>query len=708
MCGLFGYCAVKHKPVNLDKFNILGWDNDIRGRDSVGRMVGSTLHKWINPKSTITNYKDYVIKFDNPTPSNLAIGHTRKASSGDKTIDHAQPIVLDIDYEGNQFAMVHNGTLYNHIELANKYNINSTGKTDSMILAEIIMNNGFDVLKEYRGAAALIIKDDRQPNTLYVFKGASKIYNDTVEEERPLYFYQESNTSMYISSREEGLFFIADNGDASNDDANTENEESLYTIQDFDNNILYTITDGQIVNEQAIDRSNVYQSKFNRSTPYYGQGNNYYPSRYNVNNNTEEFDTSRLFDYTKRGNSGNSNSPLNAESQYNKEWSKNRQVLAELTTTDDKVIQFARMRYWINDKLANGQLLLNKDGKILRAKKEPGYNVFYFYAGVMIKDKASYSAINRQLGKHKAFKESRGHTTILSTVALHPICTLVHPMDIKQYSGDMRRSVTIDKESPSALFTGEIHPYFSKYRYGFKNGDCIKIEYIGLHKYDNIIEIEDVDTTEEFILTEQASKVPENQRCNNCKGSGISPNTGKSCLLCDGAGISKTSSFYPVIIPSKNKDCSIESNTDLYTEKCKSCKGEGVIDTGKSIIVCDNCNGTGELAYYRENSKSSGSEDEEADSTIITSRLGNQGYSTRDIIEDAFDEDSFFNDEADNILADLAIFTNSNIDKLRNAGYDTIKAQILVKNLEAFRDAFSAIPDIVEDTVKIKFKNNAF
>jgi predicted glutamine amidotransferase len=700
MCGLFGYVASENKLLNWDKFNILGWDNDSRGRDSVGRMVGNEVHKWINPKSTITNYKDYVIKFNNTAASNIAIGHTRKASSGDKTIDHAQPIVLDID-DDLQFAMVHNGTLHNHVALASKYNVDPTGKTDSMILAEIIMNNGFGVLSEYRGAAAIIIKDDRVPNTLYVFRGSSKIYNGTLDGERPLYFYQESDDSMYISSKDEGLFFIADNNAEQNEDGDAE-----YAIQSFDTNILYTITNGQVVDEVEIDRSRMYQSKFNSTT--YGYGN----SNYNNNKNTVKgFDTSKLFDYTKRGNQGNDVSPLDHNKQYDKDWSLNRQFMSELTTTNTDTIQFARMRYWISEKLANGQLILNKEGKILRAKKQPGYKVFYFYAGVMVKDKASYNKLNKELGKHKYFKESKSNTSTLSKYALHPICTLVDPMEIKEFTGDMRRTFVVDPEQPTALYTGEVHPYFSKYIYNFRNGDCRRIEYIGLNKYDNIDEEDDEDTTELDNLTEAAKKVDEQYHCSNCKGSGISPNTGKMCLLCNGTGVKKMA---PISLPAttkkddvKDKDCSVKESKG----NCAACKGEGTIDTGHSLVICDECNGTGEADYYGTSSITHGTEDaesEDADAVVLESRLGNQGFSTKDAIEQAFEEDAFFNDEADNLLSDLAINVTNAIDRLQNAGYDSTKAQTLISNLTVIRERLSEIPEIVENPIKIKFKYYAF
>jgi len=197
-CGLFAYIATKdNHSFDWMKFNYLGRDNDIRGGDSIGRMIGDVSEKFVNNKKARTTYEDYVITYKNAKPSHIALGHTRKASVGGISLEKAQPIELELPNNIGKFVMVHNGTIHNWQALGKKYNVETTDKTDSMVLAQIIMENGYNVLTEYEGAAALIIRDDRTPDTLFLFKGASLQYTN-VTEERPLYCYRENENSMYI------------------------------------------------------------------------------------------------------------------------------------------------------------------------------------------------------------------------------------------------------------------------------------------------------------------------------------------------------------------------------------------------------------------------------------------------------------------------------------------------------------------------------
>ena len=153
MCGLFGYISKNPKKFNWDKFNILGFENDSRGGDSIGRVINNNVERWVNDKSTKTLYRDYVVRFKNPDIKNIkiALGHTRKASVGKASIDLAQPVVLPVNLENGDvgsFIMIHNGTLYNHEELAEKYNVSHKDVSDSMVLAEIIRDHGFSLLSE--------------------------------------------------------------------------------------------------------------------------------------------------------------------------------------------------------------------------------------------------------------------------------------------------------------------------------------------------------------------------------------------------------------------------------------------------------------------------------------------------------------------------------------------------------------------------------
>ena len=103
--------------------------------------------------------------------------------------------------------------------IAKKYDVDVIGLTvDSQMLGKIIFEKGYDVLKDYDGAAALIWAYSNEPNTLYAFKGASKAWSTSqVEEERPLFFTYTSN-GAYFSSMREPL------------DAFTNQDGTIYTV----------------------------------------------------------------------------------------------------------------------------------------------------------------------------------------------------------------------------------------------------------------------------------------------------------------------------------------------------------------------------------------------------------------------------------------------------------------------------------------------
>lgn len=99
--------------------------------------------------------------------------------------------------------------------LLNKFNVKTEEtrtKIDSEILLEILYNSkNFKVLSEYNGTAALVFINLNEPDCVWVWKGASRSYthaNADVTEERPLFYYQETPNSLYISSIEDSLLTI--------------------------------------------------------------------------------------------------------------------------------------------------------------------------------------------------------------------------------------------------------------------------------------------------------------------------------------------------------------------------------------------------------------------------------------------------------------------------------------------------------------------
>lgn len=272
MCGLFGWVGRNPKTFDKHKFDILGIMNETRGKDSCGISVDGDIMVGVD-KTKI--YRDWlaITNYNVPTTIPIVLGHTRYATFGMHTTDNAHPFGFGKNNDEYDFIGVHNGSLLNDVEIADKRAIpitteklvqyethtanTSRTKIDSEILLECLYRDkNFKVLSEYNGAAALLFYNTAEPNVLYAFHGASPLKDGEPQAyiERPLFYYAESKYSLYISSLEESLFAIG---------GNSEN------VAEFDTNVVYKITAGNI--EQAelfnISRKKNYQKEGFPSIP---------------------------------------------------------------------------------------------------------------------------------------------------------------------------------------------------------------------------------------------------------------------------------------------------------------------------------------------------------------------------------------------------------------------------------------------------------
>lgn len=273
MCGIAAWSGKNVKDFDLNKLGILGIFNEKRGTHSCGMAVDFKIGCGVDNTKV---FKDFMqtASFKAPVRTPVVIAHTRHSTGGLKDVYNAHPFGFGLvkKHQCHKFVGVHNGSLMNHSDLAEKYGVSTTGvksdnttirhKIDSEILLESIYKSGnYNVLNDYKGAAALVFTSHREPNVMYCYHGASKSYaysTDGMEEERPLFYWQESKNSVYVSSMENSLIAIG---------------AKPNQIKSFELNRVYKITDGNVNTaiKYKVDRTNVYKNKSaaTRTQEYY-------------------------------------------------------------------------------------------------------------------------------------------------------------------------------------------------------------------------------------------------------------------------------------------------------------------------------------------------------------------------------------------------------------------------------------------------------
>lgn len=502
MCGIFAWAGKDPKKFNKAKFDIQGIYNDARGGDSCGITTDGEIYYGVERDRK--EYKEFLVESDYIVPVKIptVFGHTRKSSQGIINSHNAHPFGFGDNNEGFRFIGCHNGTLYNHKEIAKKYdvkdiiyrttefntNIYDRTKIDSEILLEAIYkNNGFHPLEDYIGGAALLFTDTTEPNVLYAFHGASrKDWNDDIKktvEERPLYYYKENKNSLYVSSLAESLVAI---GGVINE-----------TVFEFECNIVYKIKNGDIDNAETI--------KVNR--------NKAHQIAYFGNTHTSHYPNHSMIP-ARRISQCNTNYSKNKTSKKERRRLKdllNYQIDNIYDEKEERVfgspIIFCNLRYrrnghllqgiytWIPDygiiylssDYKNTYIDINdlmdmpfslKDGYFIKSRhnqalidytsddiiipfqtiKKTTPSVLYFHEGILLQTEADYIAIINKF-KNYTFDD-------LSFMSKHPI------IDIK---GKNRESDDQQIKKDGQLFSGNICPLGSKKIYDIEKGNLITI-----------------------------------------------------------------------------------------------------------------------------------------------------------------------------------------------------------------------------------------
>lgn len=223
-CGIFGHVTNNPKKINQSNVKILGLFNETRGKHSCGITYDSEIYHGLEKDKLFTDFiKGKTFKaLANPS----MFGHTRSASVGAAINEHnAHPFGFGTNKTGGyKFIGVHNGTLYNHLELAKDYGIETKvkyksnyadvelerTKIDSEIILEILhTDRTYKVLSEYIGKAALVWTDTDAPNIMYFWSGQSRMMESYINgpeiEERPMNIWIENRNSFYFSSLPESL-----------------------------------------------------------------------------------------------------------------------------------------------------------------------------------------------------------------------------------------------------------------------------------------------------------------------------------------------------------------------------------------------------------------------------------------------------------------------------------------------------------------------
>jgi len=366
MCGITGYCG--KSPGDISKIKLASIFMESRGKDAVGLLYNNQITKGTfksgDDKSTPTLFfSGYYFNIKGQKMvSNTILCHNRSSTRGNKySIDNAHPFMFEKD--GERFWFMKNGTITNELELCEKYNLKKSDfDVDSKLLGHIIVHHGWDVLLEYKGAAACVLYAESNPNTIYLFHGES-LEGSLLKEERPLYCYNKNN-KFYFASTENALVCALD----------VPKED----IIDMKTNTLFKVTNGVIEEETVYDRSQI-QNKV--ETTYY--------------NNTTNFNRNgSYYNYNKKDETNEKNKTVY--------YSKNSPMPNPANIIKGNRIYYNAGLYYRNGHPITGKFKLDFFGK----EKETAYaSECYFYKGLKLINEEAIEVLKNIFRKSKQIPE---------------------------------------------------------------------------------------------------------------------------------------------------------------------------------------------------------------------------------------------------------------------------------------------------------------
>lgn len=197
MCCLFGIHDYGHSLTQKQKnrlLSVLGVACEARGTDATGIAynTGDKLCVYKRPRPARW------MRFQVPSSADVVMGHTRMTTQGNEHKNHNNhPFPGYVG--GREFALAHNGVLYNDLRLRKQYKLPATKiETDSYIATQLIEHSGkLDfagmqyMAEKLEGSFTITVLSDK--DDLYFIKGDNPMC---------LYHYPARGLYVYASTEE--------------------------------------------------------------------------------------------------------------------------------------------------------------------------------------------------------------------------------------------------------------------------------------------------------------------------------------------------------------------------------------------------------------------------------------------------------------------------------------------------------------------------
>lgn len=197
MCCLFGIHDYGHSLTQKQKnrlLSILSVACEARGTDATGVAYNTVDKMCIYKRPRPARW----MRFQVPPDADVIMGHTRMTTQGTERKNHNNHPFSGETTDG-QFALAHNGVLYNDVQLRREYKLPATKiETDSYVAAQLLENsgtlnfNGMQYMAEkLEGSFTITVLSNN--DDLYFIKGDNPMC---------LYHYPERGLYIYASTEE--------------------------------------------------------------------------------------------------------------------------------------------------------------------------------------------------------------------------------------------------------------------------------------------------------------------------------------------------------------------------------------------------------------------------------------------------------------------------------------------------------------------------